>query len=263
MFVKPFRRGALTALATLTLSMGVCMTAGAQTGTPSGELTAAQLAPLKAKLAQRVPELPPIDAARATPMAGLIELRAGNHLFYTDASGDFLIDGQLIDTKAKRNLTAARMEEINKVDFASFPFKDALVWRKGNGKRKIVVFADPNCGYCKHLEAEFQQMSDVTVYTFMIPILGGDGKTKIDNIWCSKDRTAAWRDWMLSKVQPAFGLCAGSPGERNLALAQKLNINGTPAVFFEDGTRSPGYEPAAAIEQRLRRAEARMAGAGS
>lgn len=263
MFMKPSRqalgrvlRPTCRPLAVAALAWSVCMGAMAQTG----DLSAAQLAPIKAKLAQRVPELPPIDAARATPMAGLIELRAGNHLFYTDANGDFLIDGQLIDTKAKRNLTAERMEEINKVDFATFPFKDAVVWRNGNGKRKMVVFADPNCGYCKRLEAEFQQMKDVTVYTFMIPILGGDGKTKIDSIWCSKDRTSAWRDWMLSKVQPTFGLCAGSPSERNLALAQRLNITGTPAVFFEDGTRSPGFEPAASIEQRLRRAEARTGG---
>jgi len=240
------------------LSLFVCMAAGAQTG----ELSPAQLAVIKQKLSQRLPDLPPIESARTTPMNGLIELKAGASVLYTDANGDYLIEGQLLDTKSQRNLTEERLDEINKVDFGTLPFKDAVVWKSGTGKRRLVVFADPNCGYCKHLEKEIQQIKDVTVYTFMIPILGEDSKAKVDNIWCvGNNRTQVWRDWMLSGAAPArsFGMCT-SPGQRNLALSQKLRVQGTPAMFFEDGSRLASAAAAATIEQRLSRATAKTGG---
>lgn len=243
------------ALASLVLSL--TLAAQAQ----SGELTPAQLAALKARLAQRLPDLPPVESARTTPLAGLIEVRVGNQVVYTDANGDYLLEGQMLDTKSQRNLTEERLDEINKVDFASLPFKDAIVWKTGTGKRRLVVFADPNCGYCKHLEKEIQQLKDVTVYTFLIPILGEDSKAKVENIWCVKDRTQAWRDWMLNATAPAkaFGMCV-SPAQRNLALSQKLRVQGTPAMFFEDGSRLASAAPAATIEQRLNRATAKIGG---
>ncbi|HEX5356785.1 MAG TPA: DsbC family protein [Aquabacterium sp.] len=243
------------AVASLFLTMGIA--AHAQ----SGELPAAQLAVIKAKLAQRVPELPPVESARSTPVAGLIEVKVGNQIIYTDANGEYVIEGQLLETRTQRNLTEERMDEINKVDFANLPFKDAIVWKNGNGKRRLVIFADPNCGYCKHLERDLQQVKDVTVYTFMIPILGDDSRVKVDNIWCVKDRTLAWRDWMLNGSAPAkaFGMCA-SPAQRNLALSQKLRVNGTPAMFFEDGSRLASAASAAVVEQRLSKASAKVGG---
>lgn len=246
-------RGLIVASLTLSLMAMACA--------QSGDLSPAQLSAIKQKLAQRLPELPPIDSARTTPMGGLIELKAGTSVLYTDANGDYLIEGQLIDTKTQRNLTEERLDEINRVDFATLPFKDAIVWKSGTGKRRLVVFADPNCGYCKHLEKEIQQIKDVTVYTFMIPILGDDSKAKVDTIWCLANRTQAWRDWMLNGTQPAraFGMCA-SPGQRNLALSQKLRVQGTPAMFFEDGSRLASAAPAATIEQRLNRASAKLGG---
>jgi thiol:disulfide interchange protein DsbC len=243
------------ALASLFLTMGIA--AHAQ----SGELPAAQLSAIKAKLAQRVPELPPVESGRSTPVPGLIELKVGNQIIYTDANGEYVIEGQLLETKTQRNLTEERMDEINKVDFANLPFKDAIVWKNGTGKRRLVIFADPNCGYCKHLERDLQQVKDVTVYTFMIPILGDDSRAKVDNIWCVKDRTLAWRDWMLNGSAPAkaFGMCA-SPAQRNLALSQKLRVNGTPAMFFEDGSRLASAASAAIVEQRLSKASAKIGG---
>lgn len=245
-------RGAAAACLALSLSVG----AQAQADVPAG-----QLAVIKMKLAQRIPQLPPVDAARTTPMAGLIEVKVGNQVIYTDANADFIIEGQMVETKSQRNLTEERLDDINKVDFAALPFKDAIVWKSGTGKRRLVVFADPNCGYCKHLEKEIQQIKDVTVYTFMIPILGDDSKVKLDNIWCVKDRTQAWRDWMLNGSVPArtFGMCA-SPGQRNLALSQKLRVQGTPAMFFEDGSRLASAAPANVIEQRLNKASAKVGG---
>ncbi len=242
------------ALACLVLTLGPVAQA------QSGELSAGQLAALKLKLS-RLTDLPQIESARTTPIPGLIELKVGNQVVYTDANGDYLIEGQMLEVKSQRNLTEERLDEINKVDFASLPFKDAIVWKNGSGKRRLVVFADPNCGYCKHLEKELQQIKDVTVYTFLIPILGEDSKAKLDNIWCVKDRTQAWRDWMLNGTQPAktFGMCA-SPAQRNAALSQKLRVQGTPAMFFEDGSRLASAASAAVIEQRLNRATAKIGG---
>lgn len=235
------------------------LTLGGLAHAQSGDVPAAQLAAIKAKLAQRVPDLPQVESARVTPMAGLIEVKVGNQIIYTDANAEYVIEGQLLETKSQRNLTEERMDEINKVDFSSLPFKDAIVWKNGNGKRRLVIFADPNCGYCKHLERDIQQIKDVTVYTFMIAILGEDSRVKLDNIWCVKDRTAAWRDWMLNGSAPAkaFGMCA-SPAQRNLALSQKLRVNGTPAMFFEDGSRLASAASAAVVEQRLSKASAKV-----
>ncbi len=233
----------------------VAMAMGSGLAHAQAELPAAQLTVLKQKLSQRMPQLPPIEGARTTAMAGLIELRAGGHIFYADANGDFLIDGQLIDARSQRNLTEERMDEINQVDFASLPLRDALVWKSGNGKRRMVVFADPNCGYCKRLERDLQKLKDVTVYTFMIGILGDDSKAKVDQIWCAKDRTQTWLSWMIDGEAPprALGQC-GSPLQRNMALSQKLRVNGTPAIIFEDGSRLPGAASLQTLEQRLAKA---------
>jgi len=239
-------RGLALACTTLVLSVA----AHAQT-----ELPAAQLAVLKSKLAQRMPSLPAIDAARTMPLAGLIELKVGNNVLYTDANADFIVDGHILDTKSQRDLTQERLDDINKIDFASLPFKDAVAWKSGNGKRRMVVFADPNCGYCKQLEREVQQLKDVTVYTFVVAILGADSKTKAENILCMSNRTQAWLDWMLRGVAAprAMGMCT-TPLQRNQALMQKFGISGTPAVFFEDGSRLPGAASKATLEQRLDRA---------
>ncbi|MFZ5528135.1 MAG: DsbC family protein [Pseudomonadota bacterium] len=248
-FKRPVRR-TLAVLATAFAASMLALPAMAQNSLPQ-----AQQAVLKQKLAQRLPTMPPIDELRPAPLAGLIEVRAGEHLFYTDAKGDYLIDGNLIETQSRRNLTQERLDDINRVDFATLPLKDAVVWKNGNGQRKLVVFADPNCGYCKHLEKSLQDVKDVTVYTFVIPILGDDSKAKTENIWCMKDRTQAWRNWMLDGQAPpkAFGMCA-SPTQRNLALAQRLRVNGTPAMFFEDGSRLASAAPASVVEQRLAKA---------
>ena len=207
---------------------------------------------LRKILAERLPGLPRIDEIRATPIAGLYELRIGSDLVYGDASGQYLVQGQIIETASRRNLTEERINKLTAVDFASLPLKDAIVWKTGNGKRRIAVFSDPNCGYCKRFEAELSKAKDLTVYTFLMPILSEDSATKSKAIWCAKDSTATWRSWMLDGVNPAKAAadCA-NPIERNLELGRKLKVNGTPAIVFEDGTRVPGMVPAAELERRL------------
>jgi thiol:disulfide interchange protein DsbC len=210
-------------------------------------------ATIRKTIAERLPDFPKIDEVSKTPIPGIFELRIGGEVLYTDDSGNHIIQGSLIDTRTRGNLTEARLEKINAVDFASLPLKDAIVWKQGSGARKLVVFADPNCGYCKRFERELQAVKDVTVYTLLYPILGGDSPEKSRNIWCAKDRTEAWRSWMLDAVAPprAMGSCDTAVLQRNVAFGRKYRINGTPSLFFEDGKRVPGVMNAEAIEKQL------------
>lgn len=211
-----------------------------------------QDAAIRKGLATHMPNLPQIDELRATPVPGLFELTIGTEVYYTDATGRHLMKGEIIDLKTQVNLTQERVDKLTAVDFASLPLKDALVWKTGTGKRRIAVFADPNCGYCKRFEAELNKSKDLTVYTFLMPILGGDSAPKSEAIWCAKDPQAAWRAWMLDGVAPPkpAAKCA-TPIERNIELGRKHRIAGTPAIIFEDGSRVPGMLNAAQLEQKL------------
>lgn len=218
-------------------------------------------AAIRKNLVERLPNFPPIDEVSKTAIPGIYEVRLGTEIVYTDESGNYILQGNLIDTKTRVNLTEARIDKLTAIDFAQLPLKDAFMWKNGTGARKIAVFADPNCGYCKRFEADLQKIKNVTVYTFLIPILGGDSPQKSENIWCSKDPAKAWLGWMLEGKTPPrnMGACT-TPIERNLAFAQKYRINGTPAVIFSDGTRAPGAISADQIEKRLV-ASAKQAGA--
>ncbi|MEO6279605.1 DsbC family protein [Roseateles sp.] len=204
-------------------------------------------------LAERMPNAPKLDVVRPSPMPGLWEVVIGNEVRYTDPTGSFLLEGELIDLKGKKNLTEERVNQLNRIDFSTLPFKDAVTWKNGNGKRRIAVFADPNCGYCRRFEASLQEMKDVTVYTFLIPILGGDSPEKTRAIWCAKDRSVAWLGWMLKSELPPKpdAKCDDAAIERNLALSRKIHVNGTPAIVLEDGNRIPGAVGAVELEKRL------------
>lgn len=209
--------------------------------------------------------LPPgiqLDEVRPGPIPGLWEVRFGHEIHYTDITGQFLFQGDILDLKQKRNLTKERVEKLTEVAFSSLPLKDAIVWKKGDGKRRIAVFADPNCGYCKRFERTLQDVDNVTVYTFVVPILGGDSPDKARAAWCAKDSTAAWRAWMLNNVMPPKpdASCDGAAIDRNLALSRSIKVNGTPAILFEDGSRAPGAIPGDMLEQRLQAATAAAAG---
>jgi thiol:disulfide interchange protein DsbC len=210
-------------------------------------------AAIRKNLAERLPDFPKIDEINKTPIPGLFEVRVGSEIFYTDELGNHLIDGQVIDTKTRNNLTEARLNKINAIDFAALPLKDAVTWKSGTGARRIVVFADPNCGYCKRFERDLQRVKDVTVHTFLLPILGGDSPEKSRNIWCAKDSAQVWLNWMLKDVPPprTLGECDAGAIERNVALARKHRVTGTPAIVFEDGKRVPGAMSTEQIEKQL------------
>lgn len=217
----------------------------------------AQEAVIRKNLAERLPALSRIDEVSKTPMNGLYEIRVNDSdIFYTDAEGNFLIQGNLIDTKARRNLTEERTEKLSAIDFAALPLKDAFVQVRGNGKRKLAVFEDPNCGYCKRFERDLQKVNDVTIHTFLIPILGADSVEKSKNIWCAKDQNKAWLDWMVREQAAAKASCDTAALERNVAFSRKYKITGTPTLVFADGTRVPGAIGTEQIEKTLASAKA-------
>ena len=211
----------------------------------------AQEAAIRKTLAERIPQMEKIDEVQPTAMSGLYEVRIGTDIFYTDAKGNYLIQGELIDTRARRNLTEDRINKLSAVDFAALPFKDAFTIVRGDGKRKVAVFEDPNCGYCKRFERDMQNVDNVTVYLFLYPILSPDSAEKSRNIWCAKDRTTAWEDYMVRDKTPAAATCDTSALQRNLAFGKKYKITGTPTLIFADGSRVPGAIPAKDVEKRL------------
>jgi len=213
----------------------------------------AQEAVIRKNLAERMPDFPKIDEVSKTPIPGLWEVRIGSDVLYTDESGNHLIQGTLFDTKSKVNLTDKRIEKLTAIDFDQLPLKDAMVVKQGTGARKLAVFADPNCGYCKRFERDLLSVKDVTIYTFLYPVLGPDSNDKSRSIWCAKDAMKTWRSWMIDGVTPpkAMGACNIDAIERNTAFGRKYRVNGTPAILFEDGRRVPGAMPAAEVEKRL------------
>ena len=206
---------------------------------------------IRKSLAERIPQFEKIDEIQATAMPGLYEVRIGTDLFYTDAKGNYLIQGELFDTKARRNLTEDRITKLTAVDFAALPLKDAFTIVRGDGKRKLAVFEDPNCGYCKRFERDLQNVDNVTIYLFLYPILSPDSVEKSRNIWCAKDRVAAWQDYMVRDKTPAPAACDTSALQRNLAFGKKYKITGTPTLIFPNGSRVPGAIGAQDVEKRL------------
>jgi len=220
-----------------------------------GALTAsAGEAEIRKNLGARFPQFQKIDEVRKTPIDGLFEVRInGSDLYYVDGEGNYIMQGEMIDIRNKRNLTQERMDKLNEVAFDKLPLQDAFKIVRGNGQRKLAVFEDPNCGYCKHFEKDLQKVDNVTVYLFLYPVLGPDSQAKSRDIWCSKDKGKAWSDWMLTQVKPAAaaGSCDTAALARNVEFGRKHNISGTPTLVFADGSRVPGAVPAEQVEQKL------------
>ena len=223
----------------------------------AGVAAQAQEAAIRKNLVERLPTLPKIEEVSKTPMNGLFEVRvSGNDIYYTDADGSFLIQGHLIDTRAKKNLTEERMDKLNVVAFESLPLNDAFTIVRGNGKRKMAVFEDPNCGYCKRFERDMQKVNDVTIHLFLMPILGPDSSAKSKAVWCAKDKAKAWTDMMLRDQKIAPGNCDATALTRNIEFGQQNRITGTPTLIFADGKRVPGAIGAQQVEQYLAQAKA-------
>jgi len=207
---------------------------------------------LRATLKERIPELH-IEAIHPGPIAGMYELNAGTELLYINEAGTLIFAGRMIDTKSRRDLSAERWNTLNAVSFDSLPLNLAIKTVRGDGTRKVAIFADPMCPYCQMLEREMQDVTNVTIYTFLYPIesLHPGASVKSVEIWCSKDRSGAWSKWMVQKVKPADTQCKGTPVEEVQKLGAKLHIDSTPTLFTVDGKRTRGAIKHNEIEQLL------------
>lgn len=183
-----------------------------------------------------------VESVSKTPMAGIVEVRIGTDLLYADEKGTFaIVEGQLVNLKTGANLTAGRMEEINKIDFSKLPLDLALKTVRGNGKRVMAVFEDPYCSFCRTYRKTLLDMNNVTIYTFFFPILRAESETVSRNAWCAKNREEAWNDWMLfGKEPPAAPSGCKFEAEKLLALGKSLGVTGTPTTFLSDGRRLQG-----------------------
>ena len=194
-----------------------------------------------------------VDSVKKTPYAGWYEVLSGDEIFYTDEKVQYLFVGNVMDLNSRRNLTKARMESLHSLNFKDLPFDLAFKQVKGNGKRVIAVFEDPNCGFCKRLRKGLENVDNITIYTFMYDILSDDSAVKSRNVWCTTDPAKTWNDWMVKGIPApeAPDSCMSNPHEKIMELGAKLHISGTPAIFFEDGSRIPGFIDAAAMEEKL------------
>jgi thiol:disulfide interchange protein DsbC len=210
--------------------------------------TETALANIQKKFIERFGNMP-VKNVRPTSF-GLFEIQLGNDLIYTDADVNFIFDGHVIDASTRRDLTQARLDELSAVDFKSLPFDLAIKQVRGDGKRQVAIFEDPNCGYCKKLRQNIEGIDNVTVYTFMLPILSDDSRQKVKNVWCAKDRGTTWDNWMLMGITPPKLDC-DAPIQKMLDLAKSLQVQGTPAIFFAEGVRVPGAISKEEFEKRL------------
>lgn len=212
----------------------------------------AQESAIKKTLEPRLGDGVKIDSVTKTPYASLYEVRVGGDILYTDEKAQYIFVGNVIDAKTSVNYTRNRVDEIGKIKFSDLPLDSAVKLVKGDGKRVIAVFEDPNCGYCKQFRKTLAGMDNITVYTFMYNILSEDSQAKSKNIWCSADRNKAWDEWMINgKAAPQAAANCATPHDKVLALGQKLHIRGTPAIFFQDGSRIPGAIDARTLEEKL------------
>jgi thiol:disulfide interchange protein DsbC len=197
-----------------------------------------------------------VDSITRLPLAGLYEVRVGEDIFYSDPTGNYILVGNLIDLRTSENLTRTRVAAMREASlppfkFAELPLDDAVKVVKGSGKRKVAIFEDPNCGYCKKLEKAILEVGDVTIYVFLYPVLGPDSLVKSKQVWCSADRAKAWNEWMHSATALAGdGKCA-TPLDKTLQLGKKLKVEGTPTLFFSNNKRVEGTVDADDLERLL------------
>ncbi len=206
---------------------------------------------IRQSLKSKFPTLGKIEHVVKTPYSGLYEVVIGDQLLYTDARGEYLFDGHVIELKSRRDLTEERRRVLFAIDFDKLPLDIAIKRVKGDGSRRMAYFTDPNCGFCKRLERELGKVDNVTLYMFIAPIFAGPASQDvIRNVKCAKDPIKAWDELMLNGNAPAKASC-DTKTEQIMALAKKMNVNGTPNLIFGDGVQVPGYLPAEELEKRL------------
>jgi len=220
--------------------------------------------PASRAIAERLQSLYPatrFGEVNTTPWPGVFEVVMGANLAYVDETGQYFLFGHFYDMKAQRDLTAERKDSLARIDFASLPLADALKEVRGSGSRTLAIFSDPDCPYCRRLEAEMKGLTDVTIYTFLMPIasLHPDARAKAIAVWCSRDRIAAWHALMWRDEKVSAKDCP-HPVDRNVTLGDRLGVTGTPTLVAADGRVLPGAASSAQIEAWLARSTAAAEG---
>ncbi len=201
---------------------------------------------LEALLNVKVKEIHPAERLN------LFEVYADGHILYTDENAKILIlGGELIDTQTKKNLTSERLAQLSAIPFSELKLENAIKQVRGNGKRTLATFEDPNCGYCKRLATELQEVKDATLYVFLYPILGENSMQRSKNIWCAEDRAKTWNEWMINGVEPPAKECDVAALTENREFGKRNNISGTPTIFFASGKRVSGMMPTDKINETL------------
>jgi len=180
-----------------------------------------------------------VESVTKTPYSGLYEVVIGDEIIYTDDKVTYIFTGNIIDANTRRNLTEERQQQLLAVNFGDLPLDQAIKTVRGNGKRVMVIFADPRCGFCKQFEQNLYKLTDVTIYTMLYPVIAPDSAEISRNIWCSKNPSQAWLDTMLKGQLPPASSCA-TPLDKNLALGKRLRVTGTPTTFLPNGQRIVG-----------------------
>jgi thiol:disulfide interchange protein DsbC len=206
---------------------------------------------LKADLQKKLGVNAKVRSVSPAPVSGLYEVLVGNDVFYTDSTGKYLIQGEIIELATGKNITEQRQADLNRIKWADLVPANAIKTVRGNGSRQLAVFSDPNCGYCKRLEKSLQQLDNVTVYTYLLPVLGPDSLQKSKQIWCSADPYKTYMDWMIGGTAPSGKSDCATPLDKNMAFAKSYGITGTPTLFFTDGSRFPGAVQITDIEKKF------------
>ena len=224
------------------------------------QLACADEASLKKRIEAAYPKFA-VESVVKTPYTGLYEVFMGGQIIYTDEKLTFLIaEGHLVDPKTKKDITGERLEELTKIDFNRLPLDKAIKVVKGNGSRKVAVFSDVDCPFCKRLEQnELSQITDVTIYTFLYPLaqLHPNAVAKSKLIWCADNRVEAWSNWIFNNQLPKSAGNCKVPLEEIGDLASKIGVTSTPTLIFADGKRMMGAQPYKAIESALKEAAKR------
>lgn len=215
-------------------------------------------AAVRATLQRTFPQSP-VQGITKTPVPGVLEAVIEGQVFYITEDGRYILGGPLIDAKANRNLTEARLEQINAIPFDSLPLDWTFKRVKGTGARRIAIFEDPDCPYCKMLEQTLEGMDNLTVYVFLYPIaqIHPDAVAKSKAVWCAKDRVKAWDDAMRSGTVPTGAADCDNPIAKIIDFAKRHRITGTPTTILADGRRLVGAVPRAELEAQLQKAAKR------
>ena len=209
---------------------------------------------VRATLKSKYPDVQFLNVS-ATPAPNIFEVQVDKKtVMYTEASGEYFFP-TMVEMKTKRNFGQERTEELSKIDFKTLPLKDSIKITRGDGSRKIAIFSDPDCPYCKQLETSLAGLENVTMYVFPFPLAGlhPNAKEKAVSIWCSANPGELWSRTLISGQSPKTMNC-DNPIDRNIELAKSLNIYGTPAIIFADGSLVPGAMPFEQIEAKLQKA---------